>query len=100
MPLATGVTCPNPQPGSLQVASNHPSRQLHPPQVFILCNENNVEQVRAWAADPRTSLGGFPVANVLTNGSDDSLVSTSAAGPAFGPRSPAVLTVEHAKLQS
>ncbi|KAG2452778.1 hypothetical protein HYH02_003008 [Chlamydomonas schloesseri] len=42
-------------------------------KVFILCNENNVEEVRAWAADPRTSLGGFPVANVLTNGSDDSL---------------------------
>ncbi|PNW74461.1 hypothetical protein CHLRE_12g485000v5 [Chlamydomonas reinhardtii] len=42
-------------------------------KVFILCNENNVEHVRAWAADPRTSLGGFPLDNVLTNGSDDSL---------------------------
>ncbi|GLI59115.1 hypothetical protein VaNZ11_000946 [Volvox africanus] len=42
-------------------------------KVFILCNENNISEVRAWAADERLSAGGFPLDNVLSNGADDSL---------------------------
>ncbi|GLC37667.1 hypothetical protein PLESTB_000800100 [Pleodorina starrii] len=42
-------------------------------RVFILCNENNVEEVRSWAADPRLSAGGFPPENVMSNGAVDSL---------------------------
>ncbi|GIL84607.1 hypothetical protein Vretimale_14553 [Volvox reticuliferus] len=42
-------------------------------KVFILCNENNISEVRAWAADERLSAGGFPLDNVLSNGAEDSL---------------------------
>ncbi|EFJ42062.1 hypothetical protein VOLCADRAFT_97973 [Volvox carteri f. nagariensis] len=42
-------------------------------KVFILCNENNIADVRTWAADPRLSAGGFPLGNVLSNGAEDSL---------------------------
>ncbi|GFR46392.1 hypothetical protein Agub_g7974 [Astrephomene gubernaculifera] len=42
-------------------------------KVFILCNEVNVDAVRAWASEPAFSGGGFPLENILTNGADDSL---------------------------
>ncbi|KXZ49803.1 hypothetical protein GPECTOR_19g254 [Gonium pectorale] len=42
-------------------------------KVFILCNEYNADDVRAWAADARLSAGGFPLDNILTNGAEDSL---------------------------
>ncbi|PNH09943.1 Methionine--tRNA ligase [Tetrabaena socialis] len=41
--------------------------------VFVLCNESNAADVRAWASDSRLSGGGFLPDHVLTNGSDDSL---------------------------
>ncbi len=41
--------------------------------MFVLCNTTNVDEVRAWAADPRLSGGHVPPANVLSNGSEDTL---------------------------
>lgn len=37
-------------------------------KVYIVCNSSNYDEIVAWASDPKQSLGGFPVANIFSNG--------------------------------
>jgi hypothetical protein len=43
------------------------TKLLPPLQVFILCNDDNHADFVQWANTPKVS-GGFPVANILSNG--------------------------------
>lgn len=61
----------------LAVTSAHPMPPplCHGPlaaQVFILCNDNNIGELLAWASDPALSAGGFPPQNILSIGETDS----------------------------